>query len=197
MRRADWAQVKGPAFRAISYLVIPLGCAVEPEGSAVPLLMAVPLLPDVDVAWFGVGSVFTPGTPVAPPSEACAGVGLVFAPGTPVAPPWAVAPVLLCDCERARQRKSCRQCDGAKLHGRFPSWIERKIKRDAHLGSNTSSVVSVTLVLSAAECCGIGSANHTVRTRKREVMVMPRKRRTISRLFEESLDDQHSKASQY
>jgi hypothetical protein len=94
MRRSDWAHVKSPASsRAFSYLVIPLGCAVEPEGSAVPLLMAVPLLPDVDVAWFGVGSVFIPGTPVAPPSEACAGVGLVFTPGAPVAPPWApVAP---------------------------------------------------------------------------------------------------------
>jgi hypothetical protein len=76
----------GERHRAFSYLVIPLGCAVEPEGSEVPLLIAVPLLPDVDVAWVGVGSVFTPRTPVAPPSEACAGVGLVFAPGTPVAP---------------------------------------------------------------------------------------------------------------
>jgi hypothetical protein len=57
-----------------SYLVIAFGCAVEPEGSAVPLLIAVPLVPDVS----GVGSVLTPGTPVEPPSDACAGVGLVF-----------------------------------------------------------------------------------------------------------------------
>ena len=77
-----------------SYLVIAFGGAVEPEGSAVPLFMAVvPLVPDVDVAWSGVGLVFTPGTPVAPPWAACSGVGLVFTPGTPVAPPWApVAP---------------------------------------------------------------------------------------------------------
>jgi hypothetical protein len=77
----------------ISYLVIAFGGAVEPEGSAVPLLIAVPLVPDLDVAWSGVGSVLIPGTPVEPPSDACAGVGLVFTPGTPVAPPWApVAP---------------------------------------------------------------------------------------------------------
>ena len=97
-----------------SYLVIAFGGAVEPEGSAVPLFItplvlvelpvfpftappvlvpAVPLVPDVDVAWSGVGFVFTPGTPVAPPWAACSGVGLVFTPGTPVAPPWApVAP---------------------------------------------------------------------------------------------------------
>ena len=48
-------------------MVIAFGGAVEPEGSAVPLFMAVPLVPDVDVAWSGVGLVFTPGTPVAPP----------------------------------------------------------------------------------------------------------------------------------
>jgi hypothetical protein len=87
-------------WRASSYLVIPFGCAVEPDGSAVPLLRAVvPVVPDVDVAKSGVGSVFTPGTPVAPPSDACAGVGFVFAPGTPVAPPW--APVALFSCASA------------------------------------------------------------------------------------------------
>jgi hypothetical protein len=76
-----------------AYLVIAFGGAVEPEGSVVPWLMAVPLLPDVDVAWSGVGFVFTPGTPVAPPCAACSGVGLVLTPGTPVAPPCApVAP---------------------------------------------------------------------------------------------------------
>jgi hypothetical protein len=42
---------KSPACRgAFSYLVIVFGGAVEPEGSAVPLLIAVPLVPDVDVA---------------------------------------------------------------------------------------------------------------------------------------------------
>src|SRR5664279_1000879 len=61
-----------------SYLVIAFGGAVEPEGSAVPLFMAVPLVPDVDVACSGVGFVFTPGTPVAPPWAACSGVGLVL-----------------------------------------------------------------------------------------------------------------------
>lgn len=56
--------------------------------------MAVPLVPDVEVAWSGVGFVFTPGTPVAPPWAAWSGVGLVFTPGTPVAPPC--APVAFC-----------------------------------------------------------------------------------------------------
>ena len=56
-------------------------------GSVVDLVVAVPLLSVVDVAWSGVGSVFAPGTPVAPPWLACSGVGLVFTPGTPVAPP--------------------------------------------------------------------------------------------------------------
>jgi hypothetical protein len=73
-------------FFLLSYLVIPFAGDV---GSVVALLVAVPLVPDVDVAWSGVGSVFTPGTPVVPPWLACGGVGLVFAPGTPVAPPWA------------------------------------------------------------------------------------------------------------
>jgi hypothetical protein len=47
-----------------SYLLIPFAGVV---GSVVDLFVAVPLVPDVDVAWSGVGSVFTPGTPVVPP----------------------------------------------------------------------------------------------------------------------------------
>jgi hypothetical protein len=84
----------------VFYLVIAFGGAGEPEGAAVPFFMAVPLVPDVEVAWSGVGSVFTPGTPVEPPWAACSGVGLVFTPGTPVAPPW--APVALFCCATAK-----------------------------------------------------------------------------------------------
>jgi hypothetical protein len=69
-----------------SYLVIFFSGVV---GSVVDLLVAVPLLSVVDVAWSGVGSVFAPGTPVVPPWVACSGVGFVFTPGTPVALPCA------------------------------------------------------------------------------------------------------------
>ena len=118
--------------RLFSYLVIAFGCAVEPEGSAVPLFMAVvPLVPDVDVAWSGVGSVFTPGTPVAPPCVACAGVGLVFTPGTPVAPPW--APVASFCCASAKVLDSAKAAANAiVLSFMFvSSWVERKTNRFA------------------------------------------------------------------
>jgi hypothetical protein len=48
----------------IPYLVIALAGF---DGSVVDLLVVVPPLSVVDVAWSGVGSVFTPGTPVVPP----------------------------------------------------------------------------------------------------------------------------------
>jgi hypothetical protein len=127
---------------AFSYLVIPFGCAVEPERSAVPLSMAVPIVPDVDVAWSGVGSVFTPGTPVEPPSDACAGVGLVFTPGTPVAPPW--APVAPFCCASANALHSAKAVAKAIVPNFMvvSSSVERKINRSNALGSSPSSAGS-------------------------------------------------------
>jgi hypothetical protein len=127
---------------AFSYLVIPFGCAVEPERSAVPLSMAVPVVPDVDVAWSGVGSVFTPGTPVEPPSDACAGVGLVFTPGTPVAPPW--APVAPFCCASANALHSAKAVAKAIVPNFMvvSSSVERKINRSNALGSSPSSAGS-------------------------------------------------------
>src|ERR1700721_122218 len=102
------------------------GCAVDPEGSAVPLLMAVPLLPDVDVAWSGGGSVLTPGTPVEPPSDACAGVGFVFTPGTPVAPPWApVAPFCCANANVLDSARTVASATALSFMG-ISSWVERK-----------------------------------------------------------------------
>jgi hypothetical protein len=111
-----------------SYLVIAFGGVV---GSAVPLFVAVPLVPDVDVAWSGVGSVFTPGTPVAPPCVACAGVGLVFTPGTPVAPPW--APVASFCCASAKVLDSAKAATNAiVLSFMFvSSWVELRGKQIA------------------------------------------------------------------
>jgi hypothetical protein len=111
-----------------SYLVIAFGGVV---GSAVPLFVAVPLVPDVDVAWSGVGSVFTPGTPVAPPCVACAGVGLVFTPGTPVAPPW--APVASFCCASAKVLDSAKAAANAiVLSFMFvSSWVELRGKQIA------------------------------------------------------------------
>jgi hypothetical protein len=121
---------------AFSYLVIPFAGVV---GSAVPLFVAVPLVPDVDVAWSGVGSVFTPGTPVAPPCVACAGVGLVFTPGTPVAPPW--APVASFCCASAKVLVAASAAANAiVLSFMFvSSWVERKTNRRVVLGSSCSS----------------------------------------------------------
>jgi hypothetical protein len=109
-----------------SYLVIPFAGVV---GSAVPLFVAVPLVPDVDVAWSGVGSVFTPGTPVGPPCVACAGVGLVFTPGTPVAPPW--APVASFCCASAKVLDSAKAVANAIVVSFMfvSSSVERRINR--------------------------------------------------------------------
>jgi hypothetical protein len=98
-------------------------------GSAVPLFVAVPLVPDVDVAWSGVGSVFTPGTPVAPPWVACAGVGLVFTPGTPVAPPW--APVVSFCCASAKVLDSAKAVANAIVVSFMfvSSWVESRTNR--------------------------------------------------------------------
>jgi hypothetical protein len=109
-----------------SYLLIPFAGVV---GSAVLLVVAVPLVPDVDVAGSGVGSVFAPGTPVGPPCVACAGVGLVFTPGTPVAPPW--APVASFCCASAKVLDSAKTVANAiVLSFMFvSSWVERKTNR--------------------------------------------------------------------
>jgi hypothetical protein len=86
-------------------------------GSVVDLVVAVPLLSVVDVAWSGVGSVFAPGTPVAPPWVACSGVGLVFTPGTPVAPPCAPVDGFSSASAKVLDRaKGRRQCDCRKFH---------------------------------------------------------------------------------
>ena len=122
-----------------SYLVIAFGGAVDPEGSAVPLFIAVPVVPDVDVAWSGVGSVFTPGTPVAPPWVACAGVALVFTPGAPVAPPW--APVAPFCCASAKVLDSAKAVASAIVVSFMlvSSWVERKTNRGVALSSSPSS----------------------------------------------------------
>jgi hypothetical protein len=98
-----------------AYLVIAVGGAVEPEGSAVPRFMAVPLVLDVDVAWSGVGFVFTPGAPVGSPWAACSGVGLVFTPGAT----FGAGRCTLCKCEGARQCEGRQYCDCPEFHGCF------------------------------------------------------------------------------
>jgi hypothetical protein len=100
-------------------------------GSVVDLVVAVPLLSVVDVAWSGVGSVFAPGTPVAPPWVACSGVGLVFTPGTPVAPPCAPVDGFSSASAKVLDRaKGRRQCDCRKFHVRFLSVDEETKSRE-------------------------------------------------------------------
>jgi hypothetical protein len=122
-----------------SYLVIAFGGAVDPEGSAVPLFIAVPVVPDVDVAWSGVGSVFTPGTPVAPPWVACAGVGLVFTPGAPVAPPWAPVAPFCCATAKVLDRTKAVASAIVVSFMLVSSWVERKTNRGVALSSSPSS----------------------------------------------------------
>jgi hypothetical protein len=119
-----------------SYLVIAFGGAVDPEGSAVPLFIAVPVVPDVDVAWSGVGSVFTPGTPVAPPWVACAGVGLVFTPGAPVAPPWAPVAPFCCATAKVLDRTKAVASAIVVSFMLVSSWVERKTNRGVALSSS-------------------------------------------------------------
>jgi hypothetical protein len=127
-RRTEKSSAKKPRIvaGAISYLVIPFAGVV---GSAVPLFVAVPLVLDVEVAWSDVGSVFTPGTPVAPPCAACAGVGLVSTPGAPVEPPW--VPVASFCCANAKVLDSAKVVANAiVLSFMFvSSWVERRTNR--------------------------------------------------------------------